>query len=147
MKDGITKANTNQYSSIVLLVWNKDDTWHFCVNYRALNAITICDRFPIPPIDELFDELDSTTIFSKIYLWSGYHQIWVTHEDTKKTAFRTFHEHYEFLVMQFGLTNTHSSFQSAMDNLLRPYLWWFVLVFFEDIIIYNSNLTDHAHHL
>jgi len=119
----------------------------FCVDYRALNATTVRDHFPIPTIDELLDELGSATLFTKIDLHSRYHQILIVQEDTHKTTFHTIDGHYEFLVMSFGLTSAHSTFQAAMHDLLRPYLHRFVLIVFYDILIYSPNLQDHIVHL
>jgi len=117
------------------------------VDYRALNAVIICNCFPIPTIDELLDELGSATVFTKIDLYSGYHQIKVILEDTHKTTFRTIDDHYEFIVIPFGLFNAPSTFQAAMNDLLRPHLRRFVLVIFYVILIYSPTLADHFQHL
>ncbi|KAD3068885.1 hypothetical protein E3N88_36765 [Mikania micrantha] len=144
---GFIRPSVSPWGAPVLFVKKKDGSMRMCIDYRELNKLTVKNRYPLPRIDDLFDQLQGASWFSKIDLRSGYHQLKVREQDIPKTAFRTRYGHYEFLVMSFGLTNAPAAFMDLMNRVCRPMLDRSVIVFIDDILIYSKNEGDHACHV
>ncbi|GJV82102.1 putative reverse transcriptase domain-containing protein [Tanacetum coccineum] len=144
---GFIRPSSSPWGAPLLFVKKKDGSFRTCIDYRELNKLTIKNRYPLPRIDDLFDQLQGSQYFSKIYLRSEYHQLRVHEDDIPKTVFKTRYGHFEFTVMPFGLTNAPAVFMDLMNRVCRPYLDKFVIVFIEDILVYSKTQEEHEVHL
>ncbi|CAF5087292.1 unnamed protein product, partial [Rotaria sp. Silwood1] len=147
LEKGFILPSKSPYAAPVLFAKKKDGTLRMCVDYRALNKITIKNKYPIPRIDEMLDQLNGAKIFSRLDLRSGYHQIRIKDEDIEKTAFRTRYGSFEFVVLPFGLTNAPPTFMRLMNSIFHKYLDVFVIIYLDDILVYSKKEQDHYHHI
>ncbi|GJY09573.1 putative reverse transcriptase domain-containing protein [Tanacetum coccineum] len=147
LEKGFIRPSSSPWGAPVLFVKKKDGTSRMCIDYRELNKLTIKNHYPLSRINDLFDQLQGSSVYSKIELQTGYHQLRIREEDIPITAFRTRYGHYEFQVMPFGLTNAPAVFMDLMNRVCKPYLDKFVIVFIDDILIYSKNKEEHEKHL
>ena len=147
LQKGFIRPSVSPWGAPMLFVKKKDGTLRLCIDYRQLNKLTVKNKYPLPRIDDLFDQLKGASIFPKIDLRSGYHQLRIKDVDVHKTAFRTRYGHYEFLVMPFGLTNAPTTFMDLMNHVFRLYVDQFVVVFIDDILVYSKDRGNHDTHL
>ncbi|GJU23095.1 putative reverse transcriptase domain-containing protein [Tanacetum coccineum] len=144
---GFIRPSSSPWGAPILFVKKMDVSFQMCIDYRELNKLTVKNRYPLPRIDDLFDQLQGSSVYSKIDLRSGYHQLRVREEYIPKTAFRTRYGHYEFQVTLFGLTNALAVFMNLMNRVCKPYLDKFMIVLIDDILIYSKNKQEHKEHL
>ncbi|GKE14771.1 putative nucleotidyltransferase, ribonuclease H, partial [Tanacetum coccineum] len=143
LENGLIRPSSSPWGAPVLFVKKKDGSFRMCIDYHELNKLTVKNRYPLPRIDDLFDQLQGSSVYSKIDLWSGYHQLRIREEDIPITAFRTRYGHFEFQVMLFGLTNAPAVFMDLMNRVCKSYLDKFVIVFIDDILIYFKSKEEH----
>ncbi|XP_024963668.1 uncharacterized protein LOC112503930 [Cynara cardunculus var. scolymus] len=144
---GFIRPSVSPWGAPVLFIKKKDGSMRLCIDYRELNRVTVLNKYPLPRIDDLFDQLQGAKYFSKIDLRSGYHQLQIRDQDIPKTTFRTRYGHYKFIIMPFGLTNASAVFMDLMNRAFKDYLDDFAIVFIDDILIYSKSKEDHETHL
>ena len=144
---GFIRLSTSPWGSPILVSKKKDKTLQLCIDYQQLNRVTNKNRYPLPRIDDLFDQRRGARVYSKIDLHTGYHQLRVKEADIPRTDFKTQYGHFEFTMMPFSLTNAPATFMDLMHRVFQPYLYWFVMVFVDDILIYSKSEEEHKDHL
>ena len=147
LKKKFIRPSTSPWGEPVLFVKKKDGTLRMCIDYRELNKMTIKNKYPLPHIDELFDHLQGSAVYSKLDLRQGYYQLKIREADIPKTAFNSRYGHFEFVVMPFGLTNAPAAFMDLMHRIFQPYLDCFVVIFIDDILVYSKTKEEHEEHL
>jgi hypothetical protein len=147
VEQGVIRTSASPCGSPIILVPKKYGTWHMCVDFRDLNKITVKNHYPLPHIDDLLDQLKNVVYFTKLDLRSGYHQIRVVEHDIWKTSFKTRQGFFEWLVMPFGLTNAPATFMQLMNDVFRTFIDEFVIVYLDDVLIFNRTREEHVHHV
>ena len=147
LNKGIIYPSTSPCGSPIVLVPKKDNTWCMSIDFHALNTITVNNRYPLPRIDDLIDQLSYARYFTNLDLINGYHQVRIVEEDIWKTAFKTRQGLFEWLVMPFGLTNSQNNFMRVMNDVLRPFIDEFIIVYLDDILIFNKSRDEHVMHV
>ncbi|GKC04493.1 putative reverse transcriptase domain-containing protein [Tanacetum coccineum] len=147
LEKGFIRPSSSPWGASVLFVKKKDRSFRMCIDYRELNKLTVKNHYPLPRIDDLFDQVQGSSMYSKIDLRLGYHQLRIKEEDIPITAFRTWYGHFEFQVIPFGLTSTSAMFMDLMSRVSKPCLDKFVIVFIDDILVYSKDKEEHGKHL